>query len=48
MPGTKDIGKNITELRESPTKRPQRQILAIAMSQARRAGANIPKLPKKK
>jgi hypothetical protein len=43
MPGTKDVGANITELRKHGSKpRPEKQILAIALSQARKAGADIP------
>lgn len=34
LPGVKNIGKNITELKNSPTKRPRRQILAIALRTA--------------
>jgi len=48
MPGTKDVGANITELREHGSKpRGEKQILAIALSQARKAGADIPPPPKK-
>lgn len=43
MPGTADVGENIKELQRSSTKRPRKQIIAIALSQAREAGANIPK-----
>jgi hypothetical protein len=42
MPGTKDVGANIAELNASPTKRPRAQKVAIALSEARKAGANIP------
>ena len=47
MPGTTDVGANIKELRENGS-RPRKpdQILAIALSQARKAGADIPP-PKK-
>jgi len=34
----KVISANIRELHQSATKRPQKQIVAIAMSQARRTG----------
>jgi len=43
MPGTKDVGANIRELKRSKTKRPPAQIKAIALSQAHKAGAKIPK-----
>ena len=43
MPGTKDVGANFRELNASPTKRPRKQKLAIALSQARRAGARTGK-----
>ena len=48
-PGTRDVGKNIKELKQAnkskapSKKRPHRQVIAIAISQARKAGANIPK-----
>lgn len=43
MPGTRDVGKNIRELKASGKKRPRKQVIAIALSQARKAGAKIPK-----
>ena len=43
MPGTRNVSKNIKELKASKTKRPQKQIVAIALSQARKAGAKVPK-----
>ncbi len=46
-PGKKNIGKNIEELEHSKTKRPHKQIVAIALSEARESGAKIPK-PKSK
>jgi hypothetical protein len=47
MPGTTDVGANIKELRDNGSKpRGEKQILAIALSQARKAGADIPP-PKK-
>jgi hypothetical protein len=42
MPGTRDVGANIRELNASKTKRPQAQKVAIALSEARKAGAAIP------
>ena len=41
LPGEKNIGKNIEELKRSG--RPHRQAVAIALSHARETGANIPK-----
>ena len=38
----KTIGKNIGEL-ESTGKYPRKQAIAIALSEARKSGANIPK-----
>jgi hypothetical protein len=38
MPGTRDVGANIRDLKKSGTKRPKKQIIAIALSQARKAG----------
>lgn len=46
LPKTQDVGKIITELKRSSTKRPHKQKVAIALDVARKAGANIPK-PKK-
>jgi hypothetical protein len=37
------ISENIRELKASATKRPQKQIVAIALDTARRSGAKIPK-----
>ena len=36
------ISENIRELKASSTKRPQKQIVAIALNQARKSGAKIP------
>jgi len=47
MPGTRNVGANIRELNQSSTQRPRAQKVAIALSEARRAGANIPP-PKKR
>lgn len=38
MPGGRDVGANIRELKASGKKRPHDQIVAIALSEARRAG----------
>ena len=46
-PLTKDVGKNIKELKASGKKRSKKQILAISLSGAREKGANIP-MPKHK
>lgn len=47
MPGGKDVGENMRELKKAnegrAKPRPQRQMVAIALDQARRAGAKIPK-----
>lgn len=45
MPGGRNIGANIRELNASPghSHDPQRQKIAIALNEARRAGAKIPK-----
>ena len=55
LPGKKNIGKNISELEHSQTargkKRSHKQNIAIALSEARKTGAHIPKKkksPKKK
>lgn len=48
MPKSKDVGKNIKALRKSKTKRGSKQILAIALSEARSAGNRKIKAPKKK
>jgi hypothetical protein len=42
MPGTRDVGSNMRELNASKTKRPQAQKVAIALNEARKAGADIP------
>jgi hypothetical protein len=42
MPGTRDVGSNIRELNASATKRPAKQKVAIALNEARKAGASIP------
>lgn len=47
MPGTKNVGKNIKELeaanKDKPKskKRPMKQIVAIALEQARAKGAKV-------
>lgn len=48
MPGTKDVGANIRELKASKKKRSHKQMVAIALSQAREAGAKIPSKRTKK
>lgn len=47
MPKSRDVGKNIKALRKSKTKRSKKQILAIALSEARAAGNRKIKRPKK-
>ena len=47
LPKTKNVGTIVKELNKSKTKRPMKQKIAIALSQARKFGANIP-LKKKK
>lgn len=43
LPGKSNIGKNIKELEEHGTRpRSHKQILAIALSVARKSGADIP------
>lgn len=43
LPGKENIGRNITELEQHGSRpRSHRQILAIALSEARKTGANIP------
>jgi hypothetical protein len=43
-PGKDNIGANIKELQEHGTRpRSQKQIVAIALSEDRKTGANIPK-----
>ena len=46
MPASRDVGTNIKNLRKSKTKRPAKQILAIALAEARKKGANIPRKKK--
>jgi hypothetical protein len=46
LPGKENIGKNISELENSSTQRPRKQVIAIALSEARRTGSDIP-FPKK-
>ena len=42
-PGKKNIGRNITELEQHGTRpRSHQQIVAIALSEARKTGARIP------
>lgn len=43
----KVISENISELEHSSTKRPHKQVVAIALSEARKSGAKIPKKGKK-
>lgn len=48
LPGKKNIGTNIKELEQHGTRpRSHKQIVAIALSEARKSGAKIP-APKKK
>jgi len=42
LPKTKNVGKIMSELNTSKTKRPRKQKVAIALSQARKSGAKIP------
>jgi len=42
LPHTTNVGTIIKELNQSRTKRPHKQKIAIALSQARKSGANIP------
>lgn len=42
LPRTRNVGKIIRKLKEEGG-RPQKQIVAIALDVARKAGANIPK-----
>ena len=44
----KAIAENISELEHSKTKRPHKQIVAIALNEARKSGAKIPKAKKEK
>ena len=44
LPKTKDVGEVMKFLhRKGEKKRPHKQMVAIALSQARKAGASIPK-----
>ena len=47
MPVTRDVSENLRELNASKTKRLHKQKVAIALSQARRAGAAVPRKGKK-
>lgn len=47
LPRTSDVGAIMRELKTGK-KRPRRQMVAIALSQARKYGADIPKAPKAK
>lgn len=48
-PGKANIGSNIRELEAHGTRpRSHKQIVAIALSEARKTGAKIPAAPKKK
>lgn len=43
LPGAKNIGHNIQEMEQHGTQpHPHKQIVAIALDQARRTGADIP------
>lgn len=48
IPKTRDVGKTIRFLKKEKPGMPHKQKVAIALSTARAAGANIPKPPKKK
>jgi hypothetical protein len=43
LPKTTNVGKIISELKHSKKKRPRKQMIAIALSQARKYGADIKK-----
>lgn len=43
LPRTKDVGAIMHELKTSKKKRSRKQMIAIALSQARKSGAKIPK-----
>lgn len=42
LPKTTNVGTIMHELKQSRTKRPYKQRVAIALAQARKSGANIP------
>ncbi len=44
LPHTTDVGAIISELKHSKKKRSRKQMVAIALSQARKSGANIKKV----
>jgi len=48
LPKTQDVGKIMHELKHKGKKRPQKQRVAIALSHARKMGANIPEKPAKR
>ena len=48
LPKSKDPGKTIKKLNKEKPSMPRKQKVAIALSQARKAGANIPKKKVKK
>ena len=48
LPKTTDVGVIMHELKTSDKKRPRKQMVAIALSQARKSGAKIPKKRKHK
>lgn len=47
LPKTTDVGEIMHELKKSGKKRPRKQMVAIALSQARKSGAKIPRKNKK-
>mgnify|MGYP001586052058 CR=1 FL=1 len=47
-PASKDVGTNIRNLKKSKTKRSHKQIVAIAISEARAEGGKVAKKPKSK
>jgi len=46
MSGTRDVGKNITTIHSKHPSWSHARVLALALSQARSAGAKIPAPPK--
>ena len=48
MPASKSVSQNMRNLKKSKTKRPMKQMVAIALSEARSKGAKIKPAPKKK
>ena len=47
LPKSRDPGKTLHILKKEHPEMPYKQRVAIALSQARKAGANIPKKPRK-